>query len=85
MSLFKEADLASIMLAALPLTWQNQYNLMHSTIPESPRVLLTDLENIKHMMLERYSNKQRLKDKASTARPRKGKPNKDAPKGGSLD
>ncbi len=24
---FEEADLASIMLAALPLTWQNQYNL----------------------------------------------------------
>jgi hypothetical protein len=32
---FKEADLASIMLAALPLTWQNQYNLMHSTVPKS--------------------------------------------------
>ncbi len=33
---FKEADLVLIMLAALPLTWQNQYNLMHSTVPESP-------------------------------------------------
>ena len=37
---FEEADLMSIMLAALPLTWQNQYNLMHSTIPESPLSLI---------------------------------------------
>jgi hypothetical protein len=29
---FEEADLASIMLAALPLTWQNQYNLTHSAL-----------------------------------------------------
>ncbi len=52
---FKEADLASIMLAALPLTWQNQYNLMHSTVSESPCALLADLENIKHVILEQYS------------------------------
>jgi hypothetical protein len=82
---FEEADLASIMLAALPLTWQNQYNLMHSTVPKSPRALLADLENIEAVMLERYSNKQRSKDKASTARPEKGKPKKGTPKGGSLD
>jgi hypothetical protein len=46
---FKEADLASIILAALPLTWQNQDNLMHSTVPESPRMLLVDLENIERI------------------------------------
>ena len=51
---FEEADLASVVLVALPLTWQNQYNLMHSTLPESPRVLLADLENIERVMLERY-------------------------------
>jgi hypothetical protein len=79
---FKEADLASIMLAALPLTWQNQYNLTHSTVPESPRALLADLENIEHVMLERYDKKQRSKDKAATARPEKGKPSKGASKGG---
>ena len=49
---FEEADLVSIMLAALPLTWQNQYNLTHSTVPESPYVLLASLENINGMMLE---------------------------------
>jgi hypothetical protein len=83
---FEEADLASIMLAALPLTWQNQYNLTHSTVPKSPRALLADLENIERIMLERYSEKQRSKDKAgTTARPEKGKPKKGVPKWGSSD
>ena len=75
---FEEADLASIMLAALPLTWQNQYNLTHSTVPESPRALLADLENIERVMLERYGEKQRSKDKVTTARPEKGKPKRGA-------
>jgi hypothetical protein len=82
---FKEADLASIMLAALPLTWQNQYNLTHSTVPKSPRELLADMEAIKRVMLERYSKKQRSKDKAVAARLEKGKPKKGASKGGSSD
>ncbi len=30
------ADLASILLAATPIGWQNKYNLVHSTAPESP-------------------------------------------------
>ena len=77
---FEETDLVSIMLAALPLTWQNQYNLTHSTVPESPRALLADLENIERVMLERYGKKQRSKDKAATARPKKGMPNKGTPK-----
>ena len=34
-------------------------------------------------MLERYGKKQRSKDKAATARPEKGKPNKGASKAGS--
>jgi hypothetical protein len=55
---FKEADLVSIMLAALPLTWQNQYNLTHSTVPEFPRALLADLEKIERVMLERYGEKR---------------------------
>ncbi len=29
---FEEADLMSIMLVAVPITWQNQYNLVHSTV-----------------------------------------------------
>jgi hypothetical protein len=83
---FEEADLASIMLAALLLTWQNQYNLTHSNVPKSPRALLADLENIKRIMLERYSEKQLSKDKAgTTTRPEKGKPKKGVLKGGSSD
>ncbi len=73
----------SIMLAALPIAWQHQYNLTHSTVPESPRALLADLENIEPVMLERYSEKQRLKDKAGTAHSEKGKPSKGASKEGS--
>lgn len=80
---FEEADLASIMLAALPIAWQHQYNLTHSTVPESPRALLADLENIERVMLERYSEKQRSKDKAGTARSEKSKPGKGASKEGS--
>ena len=44
------------------------------------------LENIKRIMLERYSEKQLSKDKAgTTTRPEKGKPKKGVLKGGSSD
>ncbi len=32
---FGEADLAAIVLSSVPMSWQNQYNLNHSTVPES--------------------------------------------------
>jgi hypothetical protein len=40
---FAEADLASIILSSVPIVWQNQYSLMHSTVQEAPRTLLSDL------------------------------------------
>jgi hypothetical protein len=80
---FEAADLASVILAALPLSWQNQYNLTHSTVPESPRVLTPELENIERVMKERDGEKHKSKDKAAVANPSKGKPNKGSPKGGS--
>jgi hypothetical protein len=44
---FGEADLlAAIMLASVPMSWQNQYNLNHTTVPESTQTLLPDLESI---------------------------------------
>ncbi len=55
--LFGYAELALILLVAVPITWQNQYILMHSTVPESPRQLLADLENIKRVMPEHDSKK----------------------------
>ncbi len=44
---FGEADLATIVLLSVPMLWQNQYNLNHSTVPKSTRTLLPDLEAIK--------------------------------------
>ncbi len=83
---FEAADLASIILAALPLSWQNQYNLTHSTVPESPHVLMPELENIERVMNERYNrDKQKSKDKAVAAGPTKGKPSKGSSKGGSSN
>ncbi len=43
---FGKADLAAIVLSSVPMAWQNQYNLNHSTVPESTHMLLPDLEAI---------------------------------------
>ncbi len=43
---FGKADLAAIVLSSVPMSWQNQYNLNHSTVPESTRTLLPNLEAI---------------------------------------
>jgi hypothetical protein len=75
---FNCAILASILLATVTIGWQNQYNLLHSTVPELPRTLLADLENIKHVMMECDNKKARLKERATTARPEKGKPKRGA-------
>jgi hypothetical protein len=77
---FEADDLASIILAALPLLWQNQYNLTHSAVPESPRLLMPELENIERVMNEPYNS-----DKAVAAGPTKGKPSKGSSKGGSSN
>jgi hypothetical protein len=44
---FGKADLALIVLASVAMTWQNQYNLNHTIVPESMPALLLDLEAIK--------------------------------------
>ncbi len=44
---FSEADLAAIVLSSVPMLWQNQYNLNHSTVFKSTHTLLPDLEPIK--------------------------------------
>jgi hypothetical protein len=43
---FGKADLAAIVLLSVPMSWQNQCNLNHSTVPESTGTLLPDLEGI---------------------------------------
>jgi hypothetical protein len=83
---FSEADLAAILLASVPITWQNQYNLNHTTVSEAPRTLLPDLENIERVMLEKYNKKLKAKVKANTAcADGKGKPKKGTSGGGSSD
>ncbi len=64
---FSEADLATIVLSSVPMLWQNQYNLNHSTIPESTRALLPDLEAIKQVMVEKKGANLKAKGKGSTA------------------
>jgi len=70
--IFGDAELASIILASTPQTWQNQYNLTHSTVPESPRALLPELENIERVMNERYAEKQKAKGKSKETKPDSG-------------
>ncbi len=43
---FGEDDLAATVLASVPMSWQNQYNLNHSMVPKSTHMLLSDLEAI---------------------------------------
>jgi hypothetical protein len=64
---FDEADLAEIVLKAVPTSWVNQYNLTHSTLPKSPRLLLPDLENIKRMMNKKHVESAKARGKDGTA------------------
>jgi hypothetical protein len=66
---FGKADLAAIVLASVPMTWQNQYNLTHLTVPELMRALLPDLEAIERVMVEKQNEKLKVKGKATAARP----------------
>jgi hypothetical protein len=65
---FTEATHASIILSHLPVAWRNQCNLIHKTVPESPRAMLQDLKNIEKNFVEKYNAKARAnKAKAATA------------------
>ncbi len=63
---FGEADLAAIVLSSVPMSWQNQYN-HHSTVPESRRTLLPDLEAIERVMVEKKGANLKAKGKGSAA------------------
>jgi hypothetical protein len=64
---FGKADLAAIVLLSVLMSWQNQNNLNHSTIPKSTRMLLPDLEAIKQVMVEKKGANLKAKGKGSTA------------------
>ncbi len=72
---FCEADLAAIVLASVLMSWQNQYNLNHSIVPESTCVLIPDPEAIEQVVVEKHSQKLKAKGKGSTAQTKaKGNP-----------
>jgi hypothetical protein len=76
---FGKADLAAIVLSSVSMSWQNQYNLNHSTVPESTRTLLLDLEVIEQVMVEKKGVNLKAKGKGSTAPPKaKGSPKRKA-------
>ncbi len=64
---FGEADLAGIMLQTIPISWVNQYNLTHLTLPQSPRLLLLDLENIERVMNKKRAESTKARAKDGTA------------------
>jgi hypothetical protein len=73
--------LASIILSHLPVAWRTQYAQTHVLVPESPRAILGDLENIEKLFAERANEAARanMAKVAATAKlageqvPRKGK------------
>jgi hypothetical protein len=79
---FGKADLAAIVLSSVPISWQNQYNLNHSTVPESTCILLPDLEAIKQVMVEKKATNLKAKGKGGTAPSEtKGNPKRKASRG----
>ncbi len=81
---FDEADLAGILLKAVPTSWVNQYNLTYSTLPKSPRLLLPDLENIERVMNEKRVESAKARGKDGTALAgAKANPKKRVPTGSS--
>jgi hypothetical protein len=66
---FGKADLAAILLTSVPMLWQNQYNLTHLTVPGLTHALLSDLEAIERVMVEKQNEKLKANGKASTAHP----------------
>jgi hypothetical protein len=64
---FGKADLATIVLSSVPMSWQNQYNLNHSMVPESTRTLLLDLEAIEQVMVEKKGANLKAEGKVGTA------------------
>jgi hypothetical protein len=63
---FNETTLASIILNHLPVAWRTQYSLTHALVPESPRAILVDLENIEELFAEK-ANEAAQVNKAQVA------------------
>ena len=68
---FNKTMLASIILNHLPVVWRTQYALTHTLVPESPRAILLDLENIEKLFAKK-TNKAARANKAKVATALKG-------------
>ncbi len=64
---FDEADLTGIVLNSVPVSWMNQHNMTHRTLPNGTRTLLKDLESIEPVMNEKHEAGQKAKAKESAA------------------
>ncbi len=82
---FGEADLAAIVLASVPMKWQNQCNLTHLMVPKLTHMLLLDLEAIEWVIVEKQHEKLKAKGKATAAHPDAKSSPKRKVSGGSSD
>jgi hypothetical protein len=95
---FNKSTLVSIILNHIPVVWRNQCNVTQTIVPESPRAILLDLENLEKVFVEKSNEAARAnRAKVATATklaehvPRKGKrahgggPKKGTPKKGRTD
>ncbi len=64
---FDEADLAGIILNSGPVSWLNQYNMTHQTLPNGTRTLLQDLELIERVMDKKHEASLKAKAKEASA------------------
>jgi hypothetical protein len=70
---FDEADLARIILNPVLVSWLNQYNMTHQTLPSETRTFLQDLESIERVMDKKHEAGLKAKAKeASTSAIAKG-------------
>jgi hypothetical protein len=65
--LFDKADLAGVILNSVPVSWLNQYNMTHQTLPSGTRALLRDLEPIERVMDEKHESGLKVKAKDPSA------------------
>jgi len=69
---FNSATLAGIVLATCHIDWRNLYELNHTTVPESTRSMLHDLENIEKIYVEKNNEKAKASAAKAGTAPQKG-------------
>ncbi len=62
---FDEAELAYLLLRMCPKSWQDQYDLMQDSLPQSVRKLMGILENIEKVVASSNAKEKAAKEKAA--------------------